>query len=187
MYIKDGENKDYSGRSIERCYSWGWLTSERHFKTGWEDLSEKQLFLTKLKTLPVVDIHRGQHTDEGLGLTIGCGIKSNGLIKFRSKNVLYIAPVSVIYYIEKLNYIPPEEVIDAIIDNVYTTEITNSFNSLQQIFQEDSTLTWSFHRRVAASIIDTIHIDVKSANKAAAYIMFMLFNVDTSKHEYYNF
>lgn len=110
MYITDGRDYDYAKVS-KNCFAWGWLSSKHPFLRRWDCDKEKQDFLSKLSKLEVVDLCRGVHIDEGLGLLIWSG--ANGSLKFVADGVTYVAPVAVIYFIGDLGYRPPKEVFDA--------------------------------------------------------------------------
>jgi hypothetical protein len=111
MYIPDGSKSDY-GKERSNCFSWGWLSSEHPYTTGW-DKKLKISFIEGLVQLPVVDLYRGCHTDIGLGVGLGA-TPCNGSLKFSIDGIIYVAPVAVVYYIEILDYLPPLEVRDAL-------------------------------------------------------------------------
>ena len=113
MYIPDGSNKDYA-RLSTNCFSFGWLSSEYEYTTGWLDGNEKTEFIDKIERIKVVDLYRGWHSDKGLGIGRTTTPYPNGSIKFVVDGVTYVAPAALPYYIKNLNYRPPKEVIEAI-------------------------------------------------------------------------
>jgi hypothetical protein len=73
--------------------------------------------LEKLRELPVTDKYRGWHTDKGLGLSNETDPYANGSRKFvGSDGTVYTAPNAVLYYIRELDYRPPDEVVEAILE-----------------------------------------------------------------------
>lgn len=55
-YIPDGTSKDYGGRTDKnKSYSWGWLSSDHEYPTGWEDEDRKEDFIEKVESLEIVD------------------------------------------------------------------------------------------------------------------------------------
>lgn len=118
MYIKDESDYDYAKKS-RNCFAYGWLSSDHEFNKGWASQEQKEDFLNKIESIKVVDLYRGWHCDEGLKLKG----QSNGSIKFISNGKMYVAPVAVIYYIRELDYLPPKEVVLAVKDDAYETDL----------------------------------------------------------------
>jgi len=113
MYIADGLDKDYAGLSTD-CFSFGWLSSKHEYTTGWPDDKGKTEFIDKIERIRVVDLYRGWHSDDGFDVSHRTVPFPNGSIKFVVDGITYVAPAALPYYIKKLNYRPPEEVIEAI-------------------------------------------------------------------------
>lgn len=116
-YIPDGANKDYKEGENEKFYAFGWLGSDYDFRTGWESEEKKEEILNELRELPVVDRHRGWHTDKGLGLSNETDPYPSGSRKFVDSGTVYTAPNAVLYYIRELDYRPPDEVVDALLNH----------------------------------------------------------------------
>ena len=114
-YIPDGAQRDYREGEDEKFFAWGWLSSDHDFPQGWEDAKLKSEFLDAVKKLDVVDRYRGWHTDEDLGLDSHTKPYPNGSRKFQHSGTTYTAPTAVTYYIEELDYRPPDEVVDALL------------------------------------------------------------------------
>jgi hypothetical protein len=115
-YIPDGASKDYRAGEHEWFFAFGWLDSNHSFRAGWEDVHLKSRVLEALSELPVTDKYRGWHIDKGLGLNHKTEPYPNGSRKFTYDDTVYTAPNAVLYYIRELDYKPPDEVIDAIIE-----------------------------------------------------------------------
>lgn len=113
MYVPDGTRQDYPFRNktqSEKFYAWGWLSSEYPFEKDKMAMERRQM-IQILARIPVTCHYRGWHSDEGLGLR-----RSNGSIKFTHLGITYTAPAAVIYYIEKLKYVPPLQVMNALFE-----------------------------------------------------------------------
>jgi len=114
-YIPDGAKRDYKEGPGDQYYAWGWLSSDHSFPQGWESEDLKREFLEAVKELEIVDKYRGWHTDRELNLDNRTEPYPNGSRKFEHEGTVFTAPTAVTYYIEELDYRPPDEVVDALL------------------------------------------------------------------------
>jgi hypothetical protein len=112
MYIPDGANQDYgNGNKSEIYYAWGWI-GDNIVNSGynWKDSNERLIFLKNLEHIPDCDAYMGMHSCQICGVMLGnCSKK----LKYNGKT--YVCPNKVAHYIHSHNYIPPKEVIQAIL------------------------------------------------------------------------
>jgi hypothetical protein len=121
MNIKDGSKICYHGSGeqyYEKLYMWGWLGNEKR-GPGWKDIVVKNQVIKRLKTLEAKDHYCGSHECEMCEKVPGRIIWENsfcGSVYVKYKGIVYHAPYGVEHYIEKHDYKPPEEVIEAILN-----------------------------------------------------------------------
>jgi hypothetical protein len=117
-YIPDGASEDYRYGEAPHYYAWGWLDSDYDYTEGWNDYNLKDRVLEEVNRLPRVDLYRGFHCDEELGLGYSdTEYPLNGSKKFMIEGKIYTAPAPVGYYIDELDYRPPDEVIQGLVSD----------------------------------------------------------------------
>ncbi len=144
MKIEDGSDVDYDSKeSKKNRYSWGWLGSEvSKDKLGWRDFDLKSKVIIYLRKICFemydrtystgetyqhfkyrVISHMGHHNceicpkDSKLDSDLGW----NGSILIQHKDKEYRAPWSVVHYIERHDYNPGSEIIDALFNGKLLT------------------------------------------------------------------
>jgi len=86
----------------------GWLDETRPFNKG--EVPEE--FIEKLKKAKRVNFTKGWHDCPFCGKA-----KGSHEIMVRYNNKIYMAPELIVHYIEEHNYQPPEEYINAVLNN----------------------------------------------------------------------
>jgi hypothetical protein len=116
-WINDGVNRDYSGRR-GIFYAWGWIGNTiPATNISWISSEQKQSFLTNLKNIADCDAYKGHHDCEICQQPLGSSSK-----KLKYKNKVYVCPNKVDHYIVSHNYVPPAEVIAAVLNGVENSE-----------------------------------------------------------------
>jgi hypothetical protein len=118
MEFKDGSKVSYHDKkSHEKLYMWGWLGDSVPTKS-WRDPVERKRFLDRLKSLSSQCHYMGSHHCEmceedrkDYWANTFCGSTY-----VKHKGIVYSAPYRVEHYIEKHDYRPPDEVIEAILN-----------------------------------------------------------------------
>lgn len=63
--------------------------------------------------------------------------------------------------------------------------VAKALDVLKTAMAEDPSYAWGWHCNLAVPIMDGAGISREKANRAAAYIMQHIFEIDTSKHEHF--
>jgi len=117
MNIPDGANRDYSGKK-GIFYAWGWIGNKiPKSEHTWESDEIKNTFLKLVDSVPNIDGFMGRHNCEICNERLGCCSK-----KFKYNNKVYVCPDKVEHYILVHNYIPLQEVIDAVLNGIESQE-----------------------------------------------------------------
>jgi hypothetical protein len=123
MYYEDLTPYDYGYTEYKNALNIGWLEKGHEFLTG--DFPEKQEVLKKLKAKKIENRYRGWHSCDYCDPYDESEPGHTWIIKDRNGNGEYIvkwngktyaAPILITHYIEDHNYKPPQEFIDAVIN-----------------------------------------------------------------------
>lgn len=113
MMYKDLTQYEYNGYSLPECVNIGWLDVGYTFEKG----NVPDEFIEKLKHLPIISQHLGSH------ICPFCGNDKSSNVRIVIGNgVYYMTPAMIAHYVEKHNYKPPQEFIEAVMN----TEITDA-------------------------------------------------------------
>ena len=133
MYIPDWSTEDYDKQDSPNRYSWGWLGDKvPREKRGWNDPQLKKKVIRHLKDLSSQDFtggvivlhHMGHHNCEiceAAKTKRERGSSFNGSLVITYKDREFRCPAGVEHYIEKHDYNPGEEVIEALFNGTYLT------------------------------------------------------------------
>lgn len=145
MEIQDGSTQDYTENKDYRrpcIYSWGWIGKTIPKSTNTLNEQEKSELIQKLKDInenytQVTDHYMGHHTCEI------CGENKhnfNGTVRIQYEGKIYSSPAGVHHYIEKHDYIPPQEVLNAIEKgNIINQEEWKQYNKNDEEYQKELT------------------------------------------------
>jgi hypothetical protein len=123
MYYPDLTPYDYGMTEYEDALNIGWVEMGHEFPIG--DFPEKQELLRKLRLKNVENLYRGWHSCEYCEPWDKSEPGHTYLIHDRSGNGEYIvqwngktysSPILIVHYIETHNYRPPQEFIDAVMN-----------------------------------------------------------------------
>ena len=118
MYYEDLSLYDYGMTKYKKALNIGWLESGWFFFEG--DFPEKEEVLRKLKKKEIENRYRGMHgCDLCPKIAWGSGDQwhnGNGEYIVHGNGKTYAAPTLITHYIEAHNYKPPQEFIDAVIN-----------------------------------------------------------------------
>jgi len=136
MYYPDLTPYDYGTTEYEDALNIGWLEKGHEFPTG--DFPEKFWVVKKLESMEIKNKYRGWHgcefcypDDEYTPNRFNPEVirnpnfvppqreyhNGNGEYIVQGNGKTYAAPTLIIHYITAHNYIPPQEFIDAVINN----------------------------------------------------------------------
>jgi len=112
MYYKDLTPYDYGFTNYKNALNIGWLERGYEFQVG--DFPEKQEVIEKLKLKKRENLYRGAHSCEFCDRYERESGNGEYIVMWNKK--VYSAPTLIIHYIEIHNYKPPQEFIDAVIN-----------------------------------------------------------------------
>lgn len=109
-YYEDLSPFEY-GMAYPECLNIGWLDEGQPYEKG----NVPDGFVKKLEELPVLMKHMGHHDCPF------CGKEISSVVKFaKGDNINYLTPGMISHYVEKHEYKPPQEFIDAVMNNDVT-------------------------------------------------------------------
>jgi hypothetical protein len=127
MYYPDLTPYDYGTTEYKDALNIGWIEMGREFPTG--DFPEKQELLRKLKEKRIENKYRGWHDCDfcecyedkidstgNIGTFLIFDRTGNGEYIVQWNGKTYAAPMLVVHYIDSHNYRPPQEFIDAVMN-----------------------------------------------------------------------
>jgi hypothetical protein len=139
MHIKDGSNYSYHfGKEIPFVYSFGWI-GDKVESTKWQGEKFKQTIIDKLKENEIFcNGKRGFHYCQICGEAMG-----NREIWIAHNKKCYVAPNDIVHYIEKHDYRPDDELLNAILLGKYLSnkQINVSFINTESL--KDYTKSYS--------------------------------------------
>lgn len=109
MHYKDLTLYDYRTRWPDSL-NIGWLENGDNFPTG--NFSEREKVIELLSSMERYNLCKGFHVCDFCGEDRG-----NGELHVSYKGQRYQAPAMIIHYIRDHNYKPPQEFIDAVLNN----------------------------------------------------------------------